>query len=102
MIFSFQPAEMTWTQEEENFQSIAEGAGAVPPQAIPPADAIADDGPPALIPWHIPVGIPGLDPAGGPPMMTNGVHQDYEGDLVDAINASLAIFSQALDDDLPG
>jgi hypothetical protein len=43
VIFSFQPAEMTWTQEEENFQSIAEGTGAVPPQAIPPADAIAVD-----------------------------------------------------------
>jgi hypothetical protein len=96
--FSFQPAQMSWSLMEENFQALAEAAGAVPQQVV--ADDIADPGAPAHL-WHVPEGPPVPGPAAGPPVM-NGVHPEYEGELVDQLNAALAMFGQGPLDDPPG
>jgi hypothetical protein len=89
---------MYWTEAEEHFQQIAEQAGAIPPQALLPEEEIAED---AGILWHIPEGLPEAEMDGGPPPM-NGVHQDYEGELVEAIHAAWAAFGQDPKDELPG
>jgi hypothetical protein len=98
VVFSFQPAQMSWSLLEENFQALAEAAGAVPPQVG--ADDIADPGAPAQL-WHVPEGPPVPGPAARPPVM-NRVHPEYEGELVDQLNAALALFGQGPLDDGPG
>ncbi len=50
---------MSWSLMEENFQALAEAAGAVPPQVG--ADDIADPGAPAQL-WHVPEGPPVPEP----------------------------------------
>jgi hypothetical protein len=90
---------MWWTEEEESFQALAEGAGAVPPQALPFEDDIANEHEvPAGIPWHIPVDEAVPQHVGHP--ITNGVAMDYEGALVAHLAEALAFFGP-LEEDPP-
>jgi hypothetical protein len=82
--------------------SQAEVAGGVPPAVVPPDEDIAMEVEEAhIIQWHQPEDIPMQEPGDGPPVL-NGVQEDYEGELVDVLNAALAIFGQGPIDNPPG
>ena len=84
---------MYWTPEEEALQQQAEATGAVPPGALQPEDNIAEDGPP-VFQWHVPQDMPEPEPMDAPPLwiqqppVMNGIHEDYEGDLVAVLEAA--------------
>jgi hypothetical protein len=93
-----------WLDDEEALQQQAEDAGGVPPAVDPPDDPIAMEVEEAhIIQWHQPEGEDiAMQEAGDGPPFLNGVQEDYEGELVDLLDAALAIFGQGPVEGPPG
>jgi hypothetical protein len=87
---------MWWSPDEEALQLQAVAAGGVPPAAPLAEEAIAAEGP-LVFPWHIPEDPPEAGLMDFQPV-TNGVHGNYEGDLVAKLEAAWAAFGQSPDD----